>query len=149
MDYMSILFIGIFLGMLYFLSILKKKYKKGFNFRVLTALCLGILLGGVLNLLFLESNPELINNVTVFMSIFGTGYIRLLRMMVFPLIFIAMLTSVINAKADASLGKIVTKVIGILVATVAISALIGVASVYIFNTRLYFHTFYLYYPNIF
>ncbi len=130
---MSIVFILLFLSMIYFLSILKSKYKKGFNFRVLTALCLGAVFGTVLNILFLDSNPKLISDVTIFMSIFGTSYIRLLRMMVVPLIFIAMLTSVINAKAGASLKKIVTKVIAILVSTVTISALVGVVVVYLFN----------------
>ncbi len=130
---MDIIFISIFVGMLFFLSILKSKYKKGFNFRVLTALCLGIVFGGTLNVLFLGNNPELIETVTTFMSLFSTSYIRLLRMMVVPLIFIAMLTSVINAKAGSSLSKIVSKVIGILVVTVAISALVGIASVYLFG----------------
>ncbi len=130
---MSIVFILVFIGMIYFLSILKSKYKKSFNFRVLTALCLGGIFGTFLNVVFLNSNPDLISNVTVFMSIFSTSYIRLLRMMVVPLIFIAMLTSVINAKAGASLRKIVTKVIGVLVFTVAVSAVVGIITVYLFN----------------
>ncbi len=133
MNILSIVLIGVFVVMLYFLSMLKKKYKKSFNFRVLTALCMGIVFGGVLNLMFLHSNPEAIESLVVFMSIFGDGYIRLLKMMVVPLIFIAMLTSIINAKADADLGKVVTKVIGVLVGTVVIAALVGIVSVYLFQ----------------
>ncbi len=128
-----IILIGIFIGMIYFLFVLKTKYKKSFSLRVFVALVLGIVFGGALNFLFLRSNIKLVEGITQFMSLFGDGYVGLLRMMVIPLVFISMLASITNAEKNASLGRIASKVIAILVGTVAIAALVGIATVYIFK----------------
>lgn len=129
---LGLVFIAIFIGLLYGVKLLKSKYKKSFNFRVLTALCIGVVFGAVINLV-LGVDSEVTNQVTTFVGIFGTAYIRLLRMMVIPIVFISMLTAIINTKDSANLSKIVVKVIAVLVVTVMIAALVGIASVFIFN----------------
>ncbi len=129
---LSIAGILVFVAIAYGLKILRSKYKKSFNFAVLTALGAGLVFGFTLNFAF-GTDSEITNNIVVFASLFADGYVSALKMMTIPLIFTAMLTSIINTKAGTNVSKIATKTIMILVGTVAISALIGVAAVYIFN----------------
>ncbi len=128
----SLLGILLFVTMAYGLKVLRSKYKKSFNFAVLTALAVGLIYGFALNLLFGPDN-EITKNVVVFASIFSDGYVNALRMMTIPLIFTAMLTSIINTKTGTNVSKIASKTIMILIGTVAISAIIGIAAVYVFN----------------
>ncbi len=203
----SILLIAIFVVILWFIRGLKKK-KKSFNYRVLTALIIGLVFGLVVQLAFGTSQTQMVDtegnviteyvsstevadgsasvkdeegnitpmlitfdevglddttltstfgsdalkydgvlvssqddltnpkyvketntasgNLMTFMSIFSGVYISLLKLIVIPLIFISITTAIINARGKANLGKKVSKVIGILLVTVAISAVIGV-----------------------
>lgn len=125
---MTIVLIAIFLGLIYMLSWLKKSKRKNFNFRVLTALVVGIVFGGIVQLIFGTDSAATTGLVT-FMSIFGDGYVALLKMIVIPLVFVAMLTAIMNAESGASLAKIAPKVIGVLMVTVSLAAIIGVAAV--------------------
>ncbi len=127
---MEFILILIFLVLIYMLSWLKRSKKKNFNFRVLTALLVGLVFGGIVQLLFGTDSAET-NSLVVFMSIFADGYIALLKMIVIPLILVAMTTSIMNAENGQTLKKIVPKVIGILMITVSIAALVGVASIYV------------------
>ncbi len=127
---MEYILIMVFLALVYMLSWLKKSKKKNFNFRVLTALVVGIIFGAIVQMLFGASSDETSGLVT-FMSIFGDGYIALLKMIVIPLVFVAMTTAIMNAESGKNLIKIVPKVIAMLMITVSIAAVIGVASIYI------------------
>ncbi len=181
----SIILIAIFIAILLFLKSLKKK-KKNFNYRVLTALVIGLVFGLIIQLGFgteqsqnidvngnvvdsenityfadlqiseeqliidygkeapkydgvvaneSTSQPTFINqkntasgNLMIFMSIFSGIYLSLLKLVVIPLIFISITTAIINARGKANLGKKVTKVIGLLLVTVSIAAVVGVAT---------------------
>lgn len=127
----SLLLIAAFVGLLYVLKTLKSKHKKSFNFRVLTALVIGLIFGLVVQFLF-GTDSETTTGLLTFMSIFGDGYVTLLKLIVIPLIFVAMTTSIMNAKNDGSLTRIAPKVIGLLLATVAIAALIGIVMINVF-----------------
>lgn len=72
-------------------------------------------------------------NLMTFMSIFSGIYINLLKLIVIPLIFISITTAIINARGNSNLGKKVSKVIGVLLITVAISAVVGVFTSLILN----------------
>ncbi len=128
----SIVGILVFVAIAYGLKILRSKYKKSFNFAVLTALAVGLVYGFTLNF-GVGADSEITKNVVTFASLFADGYVRALKMMTIPLIFTAMLTSIINTKTGTNVSKIATKTIAVLVGTVAISAIIGIAAVYIFN----------------
>ncbi len=52
-------------------------------------------------------------------------------MIVIPLVFVAMTTAIMNAESGKNLIKIVPKVIAMLIITVSIAAVIGVASIYV------------------
>lgn len=91
----------------------------------------GMLVDSTMNL----SDPTLVKeentasaNLMTFMSIVSGIYINLLKLIVIPLIFISITTAIINARGNSNLGKKVSKVIGILLITVAISALVGVTT---------------------
>ncbi len=127
---MQILLIAIFLVLIFMLRWLKSSKKKSFNFRVLTALVAGLVFGGIVQLLF-GTDSDATNGLVTFMSIFSNGYITLLEMIVIPLILVAMTTSIMNAENGQALKKIVPKIIGILMITVSIAAVVGVASIYV------------------
>lgn len=131
---MSLTFIALCVLFLGFYAVLAnfKKQKKTFNFRVLSALVAGLLFGGAIQLVLGFGN-EATTGFAEFISIFGKGYIKLLQMIVIPLVFVAMISSIMNVDGSGALSKIAPKIIGILIFTVAISAVVGIASIYIFG----------------
>ncbi|EPA8652525.1 TPA: cation:dicarboxylate symporter family transporter [Photobacterium damselae] len=131
---MSISFIALsalFFGFYALLAIFKKQ-KKTFNFRVLSALAAGLLFGGVIQTVFGVGNVATVGFAEL-ISLFGKGYIKLLQMIVIPLVFVAMISSIMNVEGNGALSKIAPKIIGVLIVTVAISATVGIASVYLFG----------------
>ncbi len=131
---MSISFIvlGILFFSFYALLNRFKKQRKSFNFRVLTALVAGLTFGGAIQLFFGFQSPDTASFAEL-ISVFGKGYVRLLQMIVIPLVLVAMTASIMNVDGSGTLSKIAPKVIGILLLTVAISAVIGVAAIYLFG----------------
>ncbi|MHA2850055.1 cation:dicarboxylate symporter family transporter [Vibrio harveyi] len=131
---MSISFIALsalFFGFYALLATFKKQ-KKTFNFRVLSALAAGLLFGGAIQLIFGVGNTATAGFAEL-ISLFGKGYIKLLQMIVIPLVFVAMISSIMNVEGNGALSKIAPKIIGVLIVTVVISAAVGIASVYLFG----------------
>jgi len=124
---LSVLFFGFYVLLARF-----KKQKQSFNFRVLSALASGLLFGGVIQAVFGVDNVAT-SGFAELISLFGKGYIKLLQMVVIPLVFVAMISSIMNVDGDGALSKIAPKIIGILIVTVAISAVVGIASIYLFG----------------
>ena len=122
---------AIFLGFYVVLSRFKKQ-KKSFNFRVLSALVGGLLFGGIIQVA-LGTDSAVGLQFSDLISLFGNGYVKLLQMIVIPLVFVAMTASIMNVEGTSALSKIAPKVIGVLIFTVTISAVIGIASIYLFN----------------
>ena len=77
----------IFAALLAFLRFLKSK-DKSFTFRVFTALGLGIVLGVGMQVA-LGRGSDAAKTALDWMSLVGTGYIDLLKMLVMPLVFVA------------------------------------------------------------
>lgn len=100
----------------------KKKLK--FTFRVLFAVILGLFLGYIVRLIS-QNDSDIINQSMIWYNIIGSGYVRLLQMLVMPLVFVSITMAMINIKGDAKLGKITTIIISVLVITTGISALVG------------------------
>ena len=114
--------IAIFAVLLFGLSYLKK-LNKSFTFRVIAALLIGLVFGALLQMLLGFGNP-IIKTANDWMGLVGSGYVRMLRMIVMPLIFVSILSAFITQKS-ANLGKVAGRVLAVLVVTVAISALVG------------------------
>ncbi len=129
---LSLISLSLFFLGFYALLARFKKQKKTFNYRVLTALVAGLAFGGLVQLFFGFGSDTAVS-FSSFISIFGKGYIKLLQMIVIPLVFVAMIASIMNVDGSGALSKIAPKIIGILIFTVSISALIGIASIYLFG----------------
>jgi uncharacterized protein len=107
--------------------------KKHFSFtvRVLVALALGIIYGAVMQLVHGAGSP-VIKEANTWFNIVGNGYVRLLRMIVMPLIFVSISSAIINQKAG-SLKKSAGTIIAVLVITAGISAAVGAATASMFG----------------
>lgn len=92
---------------------------------VFLALILGLIFGSGLQY-FLSGRNELLLQILNWINIVGSGYVRLLQMIVMPLVFISILSAVSKLYNVGSLGKISFSVLFILLFTTAISAIIGV-----------------------
>lgn len=131
---MDVILIGLSLAFIsfYFVLFKMKESDKSFNFRVLTALVGGLIFGELIQV-GLGTTSETVQQFSEFISVFGSGYISLLKMIVIPLVLVAMIASVMNVEGLNALSKIAPKIIFVLMVTVSISAVIGVASIYLFN----------------
>lgn len=108
-----------------------KKMNFSFTTRVLLALGAGIIFGVVLQLVY-GSSSEVISKSNSWFAVVGTGYVRLLRMIVIPLIFVSITSAIVNQKSK-NLGKMATQIIAILLITTAISAFVGAGTSKLFN----------------
>ncbi|MGM8211470.1 L-cystine transporter [Virgibacillus sp. W0430] len=103
-----------------------------FSKRVFTGLGLGILLGSVLQIVY-GAGSDVLNETTEWYNIVGRGYIRLLMMIVIPLVMVSIIQSIINLEKTSELGKMSGWIIGFLVSTAMVAALIGIGSAAIFD----------------
>ncbi|MGM7636882.1 L-cystine transporter [Bacillus sp. Hm123] len=108
------------------LYVMQKKHIS-FSKRVFTALGLGIAFGFVLQLLYGLESKALLQS-TEWFSVIGTGYVKLLQMVVMPLVFISIVSAFTKLTITNNLGKIATLIIGLLIGTTAVSAAVGIAT---------------------
>ncbi len=94
--------------------------------RVFIALALGTLFGIGLQLVY-GHGAEPVRASLDWIGIVGSGYVQLLQMIVMPLVFVAILSAVAKLHDASALGRISGLVLGTLLATTAIAALVGVA----------------------
>ena len=126
---MIILNIAIFLAILFLLNLLFKRTQK-LGQTVFVALLIGLGLGAIWQTFF---DKESLVALLDWTNIVGTGYVRLLQMIVMPLVFISVLSAITKLKQAGALGKISVSVLSILLITTAIAAAIGIAMTYLFN----------------
>lgn len=121
-------------AMLGIIGVLYQMQRKHFSFgkRVLTGLVLGIIFGGILQYLFGASSP-IIKASNSWFDIVGSGYVRLLKMIVIPLIVVSITSAITNLKDTKILGRAGGLIIGLLLFTTAIAAVVGIASSAIFH----------------
>ncbi|MBP1969803.1 L-cystine uptake protein TcyP (sodium:dicarboxylate symporter family) [Virgibacillus natechei] len=114
------------------LLIWMQKQHFSFTKRVFTGLGLGIVLGGILQAIYgVDSN--VLAETTEWYSIVGSGYISLLMMIVIPLVMVSIIQSIINLEKTAELGKMSAWIIGILITTTMVAALIGIGTATVFD----------------
>lgn len=117
----SVICFLIYLGVLF---VLQKK-GKSFNVRVIAGLFGGIIFGAILKTV---ADDAAVSESLRWISLVGTAYTKLLKMMVIPLIFVSIVCAIINQKSGKNLGKITALVLVILLSTAAISAVVGGAT---------------------
>jgi len=132
---MDNLFVGlnivILLAIIGLLIYMQKKHVS-FTKRVFTGLGIGIVLGAILQWGY-GSDSMVLTKTTDWYSIVGSGYIRLLMMIVVPLVMVSIIQSIINLEKTAALGKMAGWIIGILIATTMVAALVGITSATVFD----------------
>lgn len=93
--------------------------------KVLAGLGLGVGFGLALQVIYGLENPILKQSIEWF-DIVGSGYVRLLQMIVMPLVLVSILNAVAKLHSASSLGKISVLSIGTLLFTTMIAALLSV-----------------------
>ncbi|WP_407272070.1 L-cystine transporter [Radiobacillus sp. PE A8.2] len=126
-----VLNIIIMLALIGILFYMQKKHVS-FGKRVFTGLGLGILLGTFLQLAY-QPDSAIVSTTTEWYNIVGRGYVSLLMMIVIPLIMVSIIQSIINLEKSAELGKMSAWIIGILVTTAMVAAIVGIISANLFN----------------
>ena len=100
--------------------------------RVLAGLIAGALFGLFLQVAY--SGSEVIMGETLqWTNVIANGYVNLLRMIIMPLILITMIAAVLKVEAIRSLGSIGGSVVGLLIATTMIAAVVGIAMALLFG----------------
>ncbi|MFS7422892.1 L-cystine transporter [Carnobacterium maltaromaticum] len=126
-----IIILALFAAAIYGFYWMQKKHVK-FSTRVFSALGAGIVLGAIIQVI-LGAESEVTTGAISWINIVGNGYVSLLQMLVMPLIFVSIVGAFTKLGVSKNLGKISFTVIGTLLATTAVAALIGILSVFIFN----------------
>ncbi len=100
-------------------------YRKDWSLskKVLIGMVVGIFFG--LGLKTVYGDSPVIEHSIAWINLVGNGYVQLLQMVIMPLIFVSILSAVVKLHQTTSLGKISVLVIGILLITTAIAALVG------------------------
>lgn len=118
------------LGFVYILYYMQRK-NVSFGTRVLSGLIFGIVFGAVLQGSF--GTSAIIKQSNTWFDIIGTGYVRLLKMIVMPLIIVSITSAITQLKDTKILGKAGGLIIGILLMTTAVAAMVGIGSSFAFN----------------
>ncbi|PTT87351.1 L-cystine transporter [Pelomonas sp. HMWF004] len=106
-----------------------------FSVRVFTGLALGVVLGAVFHGLYATqpATVAVITETNAYLDIVGTGYVKLLQMIVMPLILVSIIGAILKLKDAQALGKISVLTIGTLLATTLVAACIGVLMAKLFG----------------
>jgi hypothetical protein len=100
--------------------------------RILAGLIAGVVFGLALQLVY-ANNPAAIQGTLKWTNVVGSGYVSLLQMVIMPLVLVMMIAAVVRMREVAALGKIGGLVIGILIATTMVAALVGIGIVNVFG----------------
>ena len=124
----NILVLIVIIGIL----IIMQRRHVSFSKRVFAGLGFGIVLGAILQAVY-GTGSEVLAETTEWYNVVGRGYIRLLMMIVVPLVMVSIIQSIINLEKTSELGKMSAWIIGILIATTMVAALIGIGSAALFD----------------
>ncbi|WP_395406872.1 L-cystine transporter [Pseudoduganella sp. UC29_106] len=118
----------VLLGFLY----TQQRRHASFTVRVFTALGLGLALGAGLQATYGAASAE-VQLTGDYLDIVGSGYVKLLQMIVMPLIMVSIVSAILKLRNASSLGKISALTIGTLMVTTVIAASIGIAMAKLFG----------------
>jgi len=100
--------------------------------QILLGLTLGVIFGLGLQLFYVENN-EAIKDTLTWTNVVGSIYVNLLRMVIMPLVLTMMIAAVVKMRDVTSLGRVGFSIVGILMGTTMISALVGIGVSNIFG----------------
>ena len=116
--------LAVFVAIIVYLSRFRRP-KYSLSRQVLMGLVAGLAFGFGLQLLY-SGNPDVMSGTLEWTNVVGTSYVNLLRMIIMPLVLVMMISAVVRMREVAALGKIGGSVIGILIGTTMIAALVGI-----------------------
>lgn len=131
MSPLAVLNLVLFAALLSLLFQLARR-EAGLGRRVLAGLVAGTMFGFYLQFAFGHASAVSAQTLE-WTNIIGNGYVNLLRMIIMPLILVTMIAAVVKVDEIKSLGKIGGSVVGVLVVTTMIAALIGIAMAMLFG----------------
>ena len=103
-----------------------------FTVRVFTGLGLGVLLGAAAQAIY-GADSAAVTGTNEYLAIVGSGYVKLLQMIIMPLIMVSIISAILKLKDASSLGKISALTIGILLITTTVAAAIGILMAKLFG----------------
>jgi L-cystine uptake protein TcyP (sodium:dicarboxylate symporter family) len=103
-----------------------------FTRRVFAGMGLGVLFGVALQALYGAASP-VVTETNAYLDIVGSGYVKLLQMIIIPLIMVSIISAIVKLKDASSLGKISVLTIGTLIVTTMVAALIGILMAKLFG----------------
>ena len=109
-----------------------QRRRTSFSVRVFTGMALGIALGALMHLVY-DSGSPVIKSTNAYLDIIGTGYVKLLQMIVIPLIMVSVVGAIVQLKDTAALGKISVWTIGTLMFTTMLAAGVGILMAQLFG----------------
>lgn len=122
----------IFLAILFILFYIMKKIEKNkvsFSKRMIYATFTGLILGIIIQAVSGFSNSPMeitfVKETTKWYSLFGNGFIDLIRMLVIPLIMVSIIHVIVNMKEGTNLVKLTKNTLITTVIMVSISVIIG------------------------
>ncbi|EUJ19566.1 L-cystine transporter [Listeria aquatica] len=120
----ALFIIGLFIWM--------QKRHVSFSKRVLLALAVGIVAGFILQWIY-GMGSSVTKETTDWLGIVGGGYVKLLQMIAIPLIFISIIAAFTRLELKTNIAKIGIWIIGTLLVTAAIAAVIGIIAALLFH----------------
>ncbi|KHA77224.1 sodium:dicarboxylate symporter [Janthinobacterium lividum] len=125
--------LNLLVALLVFAFMLHQQRKHAtFTVRVFTGLGLGVLLGAAVQWLYGAGSP-IIAGTNEYIDIVGSGYVKLLQMIIMPLIMVSIISAILKLKDASSLGKISALTIGTLLITTTIAAALGILMAKLFG----------------
>ncbi|MDB5916072.1 MAG: L-cystine transporter [Massilia sp.] len=103
-----------------------------FTKRVFAGMAIGVLLGAAFQALYGAASPTVLAT-SAYLDIVGTGYVKLLQMIIMPLIMVSIIAAIVKLRDATSLGKISVLTIGTLMVTTLVAALVGIAMAKLFG----------------
>src|SRR5690625_7051730 len=79
------------------------------------------------------TDSAILNETIEWYNIVGSRYIQFLMMIVIPLVMVSIIQSIINLEKTSQLGKMSGWIIGILIGTTMVAALIGIGTATVFD----------------
>ncbi|PIC56475.1 L-cystine transporter [Sporosarcina sp. P12(2017)] len=121
-------------GLLLLVGLLYRMNRKKVSFskRVFTGLGLGIGYGLILHFAY-GTESEILKQSMPWFNLIGSGYVKLLQMIVMPLVFISILAAFTKVTIGKNFGKMAGTILGMLVGTTAIAAIVGISVTLLFG----------------
>lgn len=128
-DIKTVIFIAVLLGTFVIVKQFEKKKVK-FSTRTIYATIIGLIIGVIIQ--FVAGLPEdpskitWLQEVSKWYSLFGSGFMDLLKMLVVPMVFVSILRVIINMGEGDNLGALTFRSLGMLLATTGLAAIVGI-----------------------